>query len=181
MILTLPIPGFVSVIGFAVIRLPGDGAQFAPGLPPGLIDLPLFLLGKLLVRNEFLHTCILLLVCNRIAQGKGLCKPIKNTNQQDSRSQSLTQNRKEHRIETETISFYNEHGKITLGCYASFGDYLNYNLDFDGSLCHDGIEVDIFSSTKTQVYKFGVCWLDVCTKENEAQTWFGADPGICGF
>lgn len=81
----------------------------------------------------------------------------------------------------EAISFYSERGKITLGCYASFGDYLDYNLDYDGSLCHDGIEVDIFSSTKTQVYKFGVCWLDVCTEENEAQTWFGADPGICGF
>ena len=34
-ILTLPIPGFVSVIGFAVFRLSGDGIQFAPGLPFG--------------------------------------------------------------------------------------------------------------------------------------------------
>ena len=76
MILTLPIPGFVSVIGFAVIRLPGDGVQRAPGLPPGLIDLPLFLLGKLPIGNEFLHTCILLLACNRIAQDRIAC--IKN-------------------------------------------------------------------------------------------------------
>ena len=55
MIITLPIPGFVSAIGFAVFRLPGDGVQLAPSLPTGLIDLALFLLGKLLVGNEFFH------------------------------------------------------------------------------------------------------------------------------
>ena len=55
MTITLPIPGFVSVIGFAVFRLSGDGIQFAPGLPSGLVDLSLFLFGKLLVGNEFFH------------------------------------------------------------------------------------------------------------------------------
>jgi hypothetical protein len=53
--LTLPIPGFVSVVGLAGFRLSGDGVQFAPGLPLCLIQLPLFLLGKLLVGNEFFH------------------------------------------------------------------------------------------------------------------------------
>ena len=61
MIITLPIPGFVSVVSFAVLGLPGDGVQFTPGLPPGLINLALFLLGKLLVGNEFLHTDFLLI------------------------------------------------------------------------------------------------------------------------
>ena len=61
MIVTLPIPGFVSVVGFAVFRLPGDGIQLAPGLPLGQVHLALFLLGKLLVGNEFFHTDFLLI------------------------------------------------------------------------------------------------------------------------
>ena len=60
MILTLPIPGFISVVGLAILRLPGDGIQFAPGLPTGLINLALFFFGKLLVGGEFLHTDFLL-------------------------------------------------------------------------------------------------------------------------
>ena len=32
-VFTLPIPGFVSVVCLAVLRLPGDGVQLAPGLP----------------------------------------------------------------------------------------------------------------------------------------------------
>ena len=55
MIITLPIPGFVSVVSLAVLGLPGDGIQLAPGLPFGLVDLSLFLLGKLFVGNEFFH------------------------------------------------------------------------------------------------------------------------------
>ena len=61
MIVTLPIPGFVSVVCLAVFGLSGDGVQLTPGLSPGLIDLALFLLGKLLVGNEFLHTDFLLI------------------------------------------------------------------------------------------------------------------------
>jgi hypothetical protein len=60
--LTLPIPGLVSVVGLAVFRLSGDGVQFAPGLPLCLIQLPLFLFGKLLVGNKFFHIANLLLV-----------------------------------------------------------------------------------------------------------------------
>ena len=32
-ILTFPIPGFVSVVSFADLGLSGDGIQLAPGLP----------------------------------------------------------------------------------------------------------------------------------------------------
>ena len=60
-ILTFPIPGVVSVVCFAVFWLSGNGIQLAPGLPLGLVDLSLFLLGKLLVRNEFFHTDFLLI------------------------------------------------------------------------------------------------------------------------
>ena len=49
-----------SVVGFAIFRLPGDGVQFAPGLPTGLIDLALLFFRELLVGDEFLHTDFLL-------------------------------------------------------------------------------------------------------------------------
>ena len=62
MIVTLPIPGFVSVVCLAIFGLPGDGIQLTSGLATGLIDLSLFLLGKLLVGNEFLHTDFLLIL-----------------------------------------------------------------------------------------------------------------------
>ena len=61
MIITLPIPGFVSVVSFAVLGLPGDGIQLAPGLPLGQVHLALFLFGKLLVGDKFLHTDFLLI------------------------------------------------------------------------------------------------------------------------
>ena len=55
MIVTLPIPGFVSVVGLAVLGLPGYRIPFAPGLPSDLVDLALFFLGKFLIGNEFFH------------------------------------------------------------------------------------------------------------------------------
>ena len=51
-ILTLPIPGFVSVVGLAVFGLPGDGIQLAPGLPSGLVEFVLLLFRKLLVMQD---------------------------------------------------------------------------------------------------------------------------------
>ena len=61
MVVTLPIPGFVSVVCLAVFGLPGDGIQLTLSLPLGEVHLALFLLGKLLVGNEFLHTDFLLI------------------------------------------------------------------------------------------------------------------------
>ena len=52
MILTLPIPGFVSVVGLAVCGLSGDGIQLAPGLPSGLVEFVLLLFRKLLVMQD---------------------------------------------------------------------------------------------------------------------------------
>jgi hypothetical protein len=59
---TLPISGFVSVVSLAVFGLPGNGIQLAPGLPFGQVHLARFLLGKLLVRNGFLHNVSLLML-----------------------------------------------------------------------------------------------------------------------
>ena len=53
---TLPIPGFTSAVGFAALRLPGDGIDLPPGAALGAVQLALFLLGQLLVRNGSLHT-----------------------------------------------------------------------------------------------------------------------------
>ena len=61
MIITLPIPGFVSVVSLAVFGFSGDRVQLAPGLPLGEVHLALFLLGKLLVGDKFLHTDFLLI------------------------------------------------------------------------------------------------------------------------
>ena len=78
----------------------------------------------------------------------------------------------------EAVSFYKDNGKLTLGCIASFGDYEDYNLDYDGTLCSDGMEIYITATTKSQTFKFGVCWIKVCTDENDVQTWYGADPSM---
>ena len=64
--LTLPIPGFGSVVSLAVFRLSGNGVQFAPGLPSSLVNLSPFLLGKLLIGDEFIHICNLLMVSEDI-------------------------------------------------------------------------------------------------------------------
>ena len=66
MIVTPPIPGFVSVVCLAVLGLPGDGIQLAPGLPFSQVYLVLFLLGKLLIGNKFFHNANLLVVCINI-------------------------------------------------------------------------------------------------------------------
>ena len=58
----LPILRPFSAICLAAFWLPGDGVQLAPGFPFDLIDLALFLLGKLLIGNEFFHFCNLLTV-----------------------------------------------------------------------------------------------------------------------
>ena len=62
MIITLPIPGFVSVVSLAVFGFSGDRVQLAPGLPFGQVHLALLFFRGLLVGNEFLHICNLLVL-----------------------------------------------------------------------------------------------------------------------
>jgi hypothetical protein len=54
-IVTLPIPGFVSIVGLAVLGFASDGVQLSPSLAFRQVHLALFLFGKLLVGNEFFH------------------------------------------------------------------------------------------------------------------------------
>ena len=53
--ITLPIPGFASIVGFAVCSLSGDGIQLSPGAPPGAVQPALFLFGQLLVGDKLFH------------------------------------------------------------------------------------------------------------------------------
>lgn len=78
----------------------------------------------------------------------------------------------------EAVSFYKDNRKMTLGCSAAFGNCEKCNLDYNGSLCADGLEIHISETTKSQTFKFGVCWIKECTDENDVQTWYGADPSI---
>ena len=78
----------------------------------------------------------------------------------------------------EAISFCQDKCKLTLSCIASFGDYKEYYLDYDGYYCDEGIVITIFPETRSQVFKFGACWLSNYSGEKDNQTWFGADPTI---
>ena len=42
----------------------------------------------------------------------------------------------------------------------------------------DGVDYVILGVTNTQIFTFGVAWINNCTENNEVQTWFGADPTI---
>ena len=54
---TLPIPGFASIVGLAAGGLSGHRVQAAPGIPLRGIQLPFLLFGELFVGN---HGIILL-------------------------------------------------------------------------------------------------------------------------
>jgi hypothetical protein len=76
LIITLPIPGFVSVVGFAVLGFAGDGIHITPGIPPGRIRFALFLLGKLLIGNKFFHFSFSFQIFHQsIAEAKEKVKP----------------------------------------------------------------------------------------------------------
>ena len=78
----------------------------------------------------------------------------------------------------EAIAFYEQGGKLTIGCEGWFGEPEEYGYDYDGSYLSNGLEIEITSHTKSKDFLFGVSWLDHCTDENEVQTWFAADPTI---
>lgn len=73
-ILALPIPGFASIVGLAVCWLSGDGIQFSPSAVLGAVQLALFLLGQLLVGNEFVHMRSSFCICNYPIKKAGKCQ-----------------------------------------------------------------------------------------------------------
>ena len=50
--------------------------------------------------------------------------------------------------------------------------------DYDNEYQDNGADYVILGATKTQIFTFGVAWINNCTENNEVQTWFGADPTI---
>ena len=78
----------------------------------------------------------------------------------------------------EAIAFYEQGGKLTIGCEGWFGEPEEYGYDYDGSYLSNGLEIEITSHTKSKDFLFGVSWLDHCTDENDVQTWLAADPTI---
>lgn len=64
----------------------------------------------------------------------------------------------------EAISFYKEDLKLTIGTCADFPTT-------PGRYLANGIE-----RTAAQKLLFCIYWIQPCTKDNDMQTWFGADP-----
>ena len=63
----------------------------------------------------------------------------------------------------EAVSFYQNGSKLTLGIQADFEKQ-------SGKLLSNGLEI-----TTNEPVNFIVCWINDVTKENDHQTWFGAD------
>ncbi len=78
----------------------------------------------------------------------------------------------------EAIAFYEQGGKLTIGCEGWFGYPEEYNYDYNGTYLGNGLEIEISPDTKSKDFLFGVAWLEHCTGENDVQTWFAADPTI---
>lgn len=77
----------------------------------------------------------------------------------------------------EAISFYKNDIKLTIGLEGEFTNYPKY-LDYSGDYLSNGIQYVTFKTTVDRKLKFGVCWIQPCTEDNDIQTWFGADPTI---
>ena len=91
----------------------------------------------------------------------------------------------------ECQSFYNEHRfKMSIGLECDIalfdGKHPSGDYDYDADYLDNGMEFIIGPDTKTEIYKFGIAWIDdvgfddPIDQENDrdAQTWFGADPSI---
>lgn len=77
----------------------------------------------------------------------------------------------------EAISIYKNDLKLTIMVVGEFEDYPEH-LDYTGEYLSNGIQYETFQSTENQTFRFGICWIQPCTEENDFQTWFGADPTL---
>lgn len=66
----------------------------------------------------------------------------------------------------ETVAFYQNGAKLTLGTVADFEEQ-------KGNLLSNGLEI-----TTNEPVKFSVCWINNVTEENDHQTWFGVDLNL---
>ena len=77
----------------------------------------------------------------------------------------------------EAISFYKNDVKLTIGAEGEFSDFPEC-IDFSGNYLRNGIQYVTHPTTADKKFKFGVCWIQPVTEENDTQTWFGADPTL---
>ena len=80
----------------------------------------------------------------------------------------------------EAISFEINKGKLTIGTVSglSMVEVDGNNNDFDIEYLENGIEIVIFEKTRTQIFSFGVSFLENANVENEVQTWLAVDYAI---
>ncbi|SHG83040.1 hypothetical protein [Ornithinibacillus halophilus] len=75
----------------------------------------------------------------------------------------------------ESISFYKNLTKLTIGIEASFGMEEEDGYDYSGRYLNNGIEYETNVTTDHRIFQFGISWIQPCTEENDHQTWYGAD------
>ena len=83
----------------------------------------------------------------------------------------------------EANAFYIADKKLTVAAegdayYIDNTRYSDYQYDYDVSYLDDGLQYDILPFTKSQIFVFGISWINSCTIENDHQTWFAADPTL---
>lgn len=71
----------------------------------------------------------------------------------------------------ECQAFYTKKDKLSIGTHVN-NDGSDYEVDY----LNNGMAYLIFPSTKNTKYEFGISWICDYTKDNDVQTWFGADP-----
>ncbi|SET71733.1 hypothetical protein SAMN05216389_12263 [Oceanobacillus limi] len=72
----------------------------------------------------------------------------------------------------EAVSFYRDNVKLTIGIDRAF----DAEAGFGGRYLRNGLEYEMYETTKDRTITFGVCWIELCHANNDTQTWFGADP-----
>lgn len=82
----------------------------------------------------------------------------------------------------ELKSFYFDSWKMSIGMEGDSG-YLTDgtrigSYDYDNEYVENGVKYVTFPDTETNVFVFGIAWIDNVNNKNDVQTWFGANPTI---
>ncbi len=96
------------------------------------------------------------------------------------------QSSREDSIETgerlELKSFYFRSGKLSIGMEGDAGYFPDgtriSDYDYENEYMENGVKYVILPQTTTTEYVFGIAWIDNVNKENDVQTWYGADPTL---
>ena len=91
----------------------------------------------------------------------------------------------------ECQSFYNDSGfkmSIGLACEAGYTDGVRaaHGYDYGADYLENGMSFRIGTATKTELYTFGIAWIDHVgwddpvdeNNDRDVETWYGADPAL---